>query len=431
MQSSSRPAVYVYNSSIGCGSGHPSRGFAELFEHQLTSVLSSGTLRTASRPEAADVLFHPACLVTAFFQVRSEIRGIGSEYAARRALRAIEASVLLDIADEGHSHKPHVINALRCRHTKYEDTQPFGHPHYFPAPAFLDRAFPNLWGAKDPQRRPFATICPEAPAAVHPAAVHVPYCGPPVQTPPLRMNRSISVLFIGSEGHVWHYRSRSVSQRRGWLDALNRTRSSKAIVLQSRDGREFVGSNHTHKGRMISPNEAAYRALLADANYTVCPPGDAPDTQRIYTAVSMGSIPLLHQSFQPPQIVPWEEISAPLRVRGSGDSSTLTLPDEHMTSKLLRAVHERARAFECVPDNALMVSYLERELARIVAMPAGVDPPAVRRAVESVDRGYAECRRLIRAWSDEQRPQRSLLWELGCFGFKNMSDCECMRRTTR
>jgi hypothetical protein len=200
-QTAKRPTVYIYNSSIGCVQGHASRGTAEFFEHRIPSIVRM--LPTTTSPAHADVFYHPACLVTAFFVARSEIAGKASSMAARKALRAIEASVLLDIAQVGHAHKPHVINALRCRHTNDFAYKKGPMSALGEAVAFHENAYPTLWGGNDPRKRPVATFCPEAPHALHPAALHVPYCQPPVPPPELRLDRSISVVFIGSEGRIY------------------------------------------------------------------------------------------------------------------------------------------------------------------------------------------------------------------------------------
>ena len=445
MPSSASATVFVYNSTVGCVSGHPSRGTAELFEHRLATIFASGRMRTTSNPAEADVFFHPACLVTAFFIARSEIAGPGSEIAAKKALRAIEAAVLLDIEDIGHAHKPHVINALRCRQEAPHPLRPHGE-----TVSFIEFAFPTLWGGVDPRRRPFATFCPEAPGTPQLAAIHTPYCQPPFPKPPLRMNRSISVLFIGSEGRVsWrhdlvHNRWDPTPQRRSWLEALNITPGGRSVVLASRDGREFHGSEmlaRRGRGRRFPADAAYHRALMAEANYTMCPPGDAPDTQRIYTAISMGSIPLIDKSFQPPPLVEWSEISAPLRigrdVRVGKEYGSLDLPSSEATADLLGHVHALAAAFECEPTNEKMLAYLTSELARIAKAPRGVDPPAVQRAAANVDRRYEGCRTALHLWSScgkgsgcqtATSSNGLLLHSLECFAPpRNRSDCGCLR----
>ena len=426
------PTVYIYNSTLGCVRGHPSRGTAELFEHKMADIVKR--LRTTRRPERADIFFHPACLVTAFFQVRSEAIGQSAQRAAIRALHAIEASVLLDIKELGFSHMPHVINALRCRHTQAPRVRPLGDPFYF-----HEHAFPRLWGASDPGRSPFAMICPEAPAEVHAAAIHIPYCQPPASAPPVHAVRSISVLFIGSQGRVdWHHAQgggwEGTPQRGTWLSALNRTPSSHTVLLHSRDGREFHGSKDLKRGQLRFPNgRNLHHALLSSANFTMCPPGDAPDTQRIYSAISAGSIPLLDSSFQPPPVVPWDDISAPLRRHRRPDGSpVLTLPDAVTTAALLRGVRARARAFECDGDNPLMVRYLARELQRVAARPEGVDPHGVQRAAATVHSGHDGCRRLLHAWSDAEHAAAAtsraspLLQALSCLhADRNQTACAC------
>ena len=54
---------------------------------------------------------------------------------------------------------------------------------------------------------------------------------------------------------------------------------TRPVLLHSRDGREFHGSKDLKRGQLRFPNgRNLHHALLSSANFTMCPPGDAPDT---------------------------------------------------------------------------------------------------------------------------------------------------------
>jgi hypothetical protein len=201
-----RKLVYLYNSSLAC-TNH--RGDKELFEVRLTAHLALSSRRT-HRPEEANLFVHPACLVDAYFRARDGQRG------SLRALNAIEAFVLSDIAALGFGHMPHAIFQLRC--PKVSGTRDEG---YWAG----RQAFQHLWWSGR-----FLTFgCLQAFGTVDcRRAIHMPYCQRAEAELPVRnTTRDIRVLFIGSErGYGWN--------RRPVLALLNRTPGTHRVELLSR-----------------------------------------------------------------------------------------------------------------------------------------------------------------------------------------------------
>ena len=84
-----------------------SRQGKDLFEEKLPALCRTGFLRAAS-PADADFLYHPACLVDAFFR----LRGRGS-----RELRVIESAVMREVEATLRAavkRTPIIVNSLRC-----------------------------------------------------------------------------------------------------------------------------------------------------------------------------------------------------------------------------------------------------------------------------------------------------------------------------
>ena len=71
--------------------------------------------------------------------------------------------------------------------------------------------------------------------------------------------------------------------------------------------------------------------LMQDAVYTLCPEGDTPDSERIYHAISHGSIPVLNDAFQPPPLVDWSTLSTRIII---GASRSLVLPSRQLEQQL-------------------------------------------------------------------------------------------------
>jgi hypothetical protein len=129
---------------------------------------------------------------------------------------------------------------------------------------------------------------------------------------------------------------------------------------------------------------------MRDAVYTLCPPGDVPDSPRIYQAIARGSIPLLDDYFQRPAFVrggaQWDAFSARIlftypngtwsskesRAR-RGRMRTLLLPTEQRQLELQHAVWRVSRSFECEPDSEDFVDYVGRALERFAS--AGTPTP--------------------------------------------------------
>ena len=93
------------------------------------------------------------------------------------------------------------------------------------------------------------------------------------------------------------------------IAALNNTPGASLVLLD---------------GRRRRLHDASLTGLMRDANYTLCPTGDTPESERIYQALEAGSIPLLdhgigqRDGFQGPAFANWSNFSAPIRFLSRG-----------------------------------------------------------------------------------------------------------------
>lgn len=362
------PLVYLYEHNAS-GYCTDARHGMDLFEHKLPALFASGFLRTTD-PDKATLFYHPACLVDTFFRAR-ELRNVKQRL---RLTRLYEQRVLAEMDALGYSHMPHVVHALRC-HTTH---MPWGQV------TWGNTAYPQLW--KNVSRFRFR-VCSEAfPLVDADYSLHMPYC-PSGPAPPmaLRLERSVRVLFIGSELDYVKTRARAIH-------ALNRTPGARLELLNRDPG--CSGS-----GNCRSPLESSRlmrsRRLEAmrDAVYTVCPAGDAPDSPRIYQALAAGSVPLIERDLQVVGFADWTQFSllldeacAGCRSRGVDlaacacrTASMRNLPTGARAIALQRAAHAHARTFECEPGNEAFTSFVERSLRRFRACAA---VPGERRTAE-------------------------------------------------
>ena len=139
-----------------------SRQGKDLFEEKLPALCRTGFLRAAS-PADADFLYHPACLVDAFFR----LRGRGS-----RELRVIESAVMREVEATLRAavkRTPIIVNSLRCYTAR---------PAAFTLGLVREEityGFPILWGGHQVLR-----FCAEAfPArSIKPSALALPSIPP-------------------------------------------------------------------------------------------------------------------------------------------------------------------------------------------------------------------------------------------------------------
>jgi hypothetical protein len=328
----------VYSSRAGCPRANDTAetdGFWQksLFQEKLPLLLESAGLTTTS-PQAAGIFYHPACLVHATWRARLQT-------VPRGYLDSVEKRVLGDIARLGFGHMPHIVNALRCRGTSAKIGLRLEQAKY-------DVLFPHLWGRK---RRTMHRFCGQAMQPVDVStSVLVPYCVP---NPTVRrsVRRPLRAVFIGS----------AVASRRPLIDAARRT---PGVVVE-----ELAQ-------RALAPNQSAawLSTMMSQAVYTICPPGDTPESQRIYQALSVGSVPLVAPGFQPPAIAEWRRFAAPLCVLPDG---SLGFPDAAAQRVLQHGAWHHAQAFSCDAGNPKMVAYLVRSLRTLL----GQQPPLATEAV--------------------------------------------------
>ena len=104
----------------------------------MAALFQSGFLRAPS-PADADFLYHPACLVDAFFRLRGRLAN---------QLRVLESTVMREVEAASRAtvkRKPVIVNSLRCytRTPNLREEIPHG--------------FPRLWGGHQ-----FLRFCAEA-----------------------------------------------------------------------------------------------------------------------------------------------------------------------------------------------------------------------------------------------------------------------------
>ena len=343
-----RPPVSMCTTFPGCAAPRtaPSLHLSRL---SLPSFARSA-IRT-TRPEDATFLYHPACLINVYFRTRHESWAQGR---VSTKARHVEKRVLADIATLGFAHKPHIVNALRCATA---DGLPSYHAH-------ANRTFPMLWGSGS-----FRTVCLQALGRVDfRRSIHLWYdCGTtrwsswlPHRAPVIsRAGRNISVLFLGSMETPLLY-----SRRRSLLRAARQTRGA-LVIVQPRDRLASIAlASGQYYNRSTDGGELpSLLGLMAVSNYTLCPEGDTPESERIYQAIARGSIPLLNPAFHPPPIADWAQFSAAIAVDKSG--RMISLPSARRTAKLQQGLEHTAqlgRVFHCTVDNPKFADYMARAL---------------------------------------------------------------------
>jgi hypothetical protein len=317
--------LYVYPDSsggvrlAGCSLAHAGVRWERSIRHYLST---SRHLLRVHDPAAAELLYYPACLANFFFRKRRAWNAT-SEFAA------LEDAVLEDIRRLGHSDKPHLMTALRC---------PTTDRHY--EREAVNLVFPRLWASDRVVR-----ICTEARDRVdRTRAIHVWYC-PSVASraaraslPEQLMGRSLRVSFVGS----------AMKKRRHDLRLLER-----------QPFRTQVGRLDS---RVLKAQQATKLDVYSDSTYVFCPPGDTPESERIYSALARGAIPLVHPTIHLPDVADWAQFSWVYRFNRSG---ALQLPPLALEQALQRGVRKRAAWFECTDDSPQFVRYIHASLARV------------------------------------------------------------------
>ena len=245
------------------------------------------------------------------------------------------------------ARKPVIVNALRC----YQIGE---RKHRAVLRRFQD--FPRLW-----QSNRYLRFCMEAfPSLDKQRSLYVPYCPrQPLTSPPESqsgpgVNRPISVVFIGRErtGHGVRLKS---------LAALRRTPGSKVVEINiSHPG----VSNEIFKANLTFKSEDPRLRPMARANFTLCPPGDTPESERIYHAISQGSIPIIGPAFQRPSIIDWGSMSWPLKIDPA--SGLLELPTPQQQVALQRGVWRVRKRIDCEASNLAFRDFIEAGLRHIL-----------------------------------------------------------------
>ena len=97
--------------------------------------------------------------------------------------------------------------------------------------------------------------------------------------------------------------------------------------------------------------------------HRLCPRGDTYESNRIYQAIALGSIPLVETRFHGPlHAGNWTQFSSPIRRSPAGG---LLLPTSAEEIRLRLQLSRAASAFDCTPDSAAMTSYVDDALDRL------------------------------------------------------------------
>ena len=247
------PRIWVIDTSVDeCRN---SRQGKDLFEEKLAALFRTGFLKAAS-PADADFLYHPACLVDAFFR----LRGRGS-----RELRVIESAVVREVEAATRAavkRTPVIVNSLRC-YTRRPAAFTLG-----PVREEIPYGFPILWGGHR-----FLRFCAEAhPVLDQELSLYLPYCPatpwvvPPGLSP--NFNRSVKVLFQGGvRTGVLRFRA---------IGALRHTPGAKLVAIDPARKSQYNTSFGADDDRLTP---------MREATYTLCPAGHTPESQRIYQAI--------------------------------------------------------------------------------------------------------------------------------------------------
>ena len=241
------PRIWVINTSVDeCRN---SRQGKDLFEEKMPALFRSGFLRAAS-PAGADFLYHPACLVDAFFRLRGRTR----------ALRVVESAVMREVevtVRAAVKRTPVIVNSLRCytRRPSVREDLPYG--------------FPLLWGGHQ-----FLRFCAEAfPTLDSELSLYLPYCPATPWIVPSGLSpifdRPVKVLFQGGVATGHGVRLRAVA-------ALKRTTGAKLVAIDNQTRRGQYNTSFRADDERLKP--------MREATYTLCPTGDTPESQRIYQA---------------------------------------------------------------------------------------------------------------------------------------------------
>lgn len=229
-------------------------------------------------------MYHPACLVDAFFELRP----------SWERLRAIEANVLKQLAHVD-PRVPIIVNSLRCH----------GFPH-----SQARYAFPTLWK----EGGNFYRICGEHHAKI-----------------PLR--RSIYIPYLDT----WHRRYNPLDTTR------DRVLVFAGSLLSTRRKAIAKAVRNTPGGEVIEYHNRSHTTIdFTRYEFVACPPGDSPESQRIMQAIVHGAIPLVNKAMYRFPFFDWANISRPLHIEKAG---AIYLPSQHLRPHIRESLAEANRSF--------------------------------------------------------------------------------------
>ena len=264
-------------------------------------VLAASFIPPLTRSAAkAAVAYHTECLPDAFFDHRKAKDG-------RARLRAIEARVLRELS-ASRFKGPVFLNSLRC----------YGFPHSAAA-----WAFPKLWS----EQSHFFRVCGQHDARVPlQRSLYLPYFDAFVHSnrtvSPFR-RRAVRVLFIGSALEV----------RSSFITAMGRTPGARLFLIKRGEPLPSLASSE----RLVHSTAAHAFFLdeMSTSRYVACPPGDTPESRRIYQAIQMGAIPLVNADVYLTPALNWSSFAYPLHYTAN---RTIALPSAETERALIRGL---------------------------------------------------------------------------------------------
>ena len=353
----SLPRVYVFNSTFGCS------GFVDAkFRWQQEARWLIPDEMLVESPDVADVLYHPACLVDAYFNHRS----FTVEW--RSASRLVENRVLDDLAPYWRT-KHIVVNALRCTNPDVGGARVAFRTLWRWPPVARGRHDAVMANPLRGSAAPWvARVCGETwsfgrAEPDQPCSIYMPYLTDAAKSPEIPSRtpaqRDIDILFVGSE----------MPKRWFFLQAMRNMSATHAIrilSLSTRSSRQLHRAAKrvaTARAPLDEKLSSAASALMARARFTLCPPGDTLESQRIYQALQHGSIPLIHDRFSGPSFLNWSAISYPLHVRHDGQ---IQLPDAQLTTNLHTSIVEAVvRRGDLLWRSDTLSTYVGAQFARV------------------------------------------------------------------
>ena len=142
------------------------------------------------------------------------------------------------------------------------------------------------------------------------------------------------------------------------ISALRNTSGARLVAIDDLARRGQYNTTFSADDERMTP--------MREATYTLCPPGDTPESQRIYQAISQGSIPLLNSHFQRPSIVNWSALSVPIRILPDHLGGGLALLNAEEQRAAQWEVWRERRSITCEASNPRFRDYVEKGLRQML-----------------------------------------------------------------